>query len=177
MVVKLSRALTIFVAAISLAGAPVFAGTSNGPVKTTVLSPITLVNSQGIDFGQVIPTTVIGLVAIDAQTGARTTDGGATLVGSGGNPALFSGTGAAGQVIDLDTDASPVIVTNATGATMRVNRHRISFNGEPSNAIPRNQTIPASGVFTIGFGATLRVTPGQQSGVYQGNFDLIVNYQ
>jgi hypothetical protein len=177
MVVRLSRALTVFVAAISLAGTPVFAGSSNGPVKTTVLSPITLVNTQGIDFGQVIPTTAIGLVTIDAQTGARTTDGGAILVGSAGNVALFSGTGTAGQVIDLDTDASPIIVTNATGATMRVNRHRISFNGEPSNAIPRNQTIPASGAFTIGFGATLRVTPGQQTGVYQGNFDLIVNYQ
>lgn len=165
-------ALAATVAFASPATAQVVTSTDSAEARGTVLQPLTLTRFQDLDFGTVLGSAVLGSVTIDADDGDRTVTGGVAEVGiNNGQRAIFTGSGPAGDAVDLvltqpaggllyrdaTTTLAGVLVLDQGGATTR--------------------TIDAVGAFAVGVGGTFNIAANQPAGVYVATFDLTAVYQ
>ena len=136
--------------------------------RARTLKPIVLVNSQALDFGRIVAGTTAGTVTINATSGARTRTGGATLLGGTPTRALFTATGTPNVNALITLGAAPVLVRSGGTETMTVSN--MTLNGA------RTRRIPANGALVIGVGGRLNLAANQRDGVYQGSFNLTVDY-
>ena len=165
-------ALAASAAFASPAAAQVVTSTDTAEARGTVLQPLTLSRFQDLDFGTVLGSAVLGTVTIDAGNGNRTVAGGVAEVGiNNGQRAIFTGSGPAGDTVDLTltqpaggllyrdatTSLAGVLVLDQSGATTR--------------------TIDAAGAFAVGVGGTFTIAANQPAGVYAADFDLTAEYQ
>ena len=165
-------ALAASVAFASPAAAQVVTSTDTAEARGTVLQPLTLSRVQDLDFGTVLGSAVAGSVTIDATSGNRTVAGGVAEVGiNNGQRAIFTGSGPAGDTVDLTltqpaggllyrdatTTLAGLLVLDQAGATTR--------------------TIDAAGAFAVGVGGGFTIAANQPAGVYTADFDLTAEYQ
>jgi hypothetical protein len=153
-----------------LAAAPVQAsdGTSTG--RAEISSGLTVVRIADLDFGTIIPSSANGRVTINRNTGACTSQAGATLVGSDCHRAEFLVTGMPSASVSVGIDPAPITLTRiGGGATMAMDQLRV-------NAGP-NKSIGAAGTLTFYAGGRLQVGGGQMPGVYEATFAVSVDYQ
>lgn len=165
-------ALAASAAFASPAAAQVVTSTDTAEARGTVLQPLTLSRFQDLDFGTVLGSAVLGTVTIDAGNGNRTVAGGVAEVGiNNGQRAIFTGSGPAGDTVDLTltqpaggllyrdatTSLAGVLVLDQSGATTR--------------------TIDSAGAFAVGVGGTFTIAANQPAGVYAADFDLTAEYQ
>ena len=159
--------------------APAQAATRAAKADVTIVTPLSLIKDEDLDFGSLIRGATNGTVVVP-PSGARTATGGAILVGTLFNPARFAGFGAVGQSVQISMGANSITLNRVGGgATMAVDTWVI---GSTPTAVlttnPRVFTISSSnGIFNFPIGATLRVAANQASGTYTGTFNLILNYQ
>jgi hypothetical protein len=173
---RTARALLL--AAFAMIGAqPAYAGTMPGSGEITIVSPLSFVIDDNLEFGTIIRGTTAGTVTI-TPTGTRTQTGGVTLVnGAAHKPALFAGQGTFLQRVEISLGASSISLTGP-GAPMRV---RDFVLGSTPTAVltttPLSFRIAAlNGVFSFPVGATLDVGANQAPGVYSGNWSITLNY-
>jgi hypothetical protein len=173
------RRIAVAVATLLLAvGGSAQAASGSSASRSQIRKPISLTNSSDLNFGTIVRGTTAGTVTINAQTAARTSTGGVTVVGATGfTRANFAGSGSATRIVTLSLNAATITLTNGTGGSMTVNTFRISGNGSAAQTFPRTYTLPASGLLSIGVGARLNVTANQADGNYSGTFVLNMNYQ
>ena len=148
-------------------GQKAFAQSAIGNATATLIIPITLANSQDLQFGRLMRGATPGTVII-TPAGARSATGGVSLVvaGSTQTQAIFTATGEPNATYAITL---PVSTTLAFGAnTMTVN----TFTSTPSGT----GTLAVGGTQVINVGATLNVTAAQASGAYAGTFTVTVAY-
>lgn len=176
--------------AFALAAAPAHASdTTAAPSEAFILEPLSLVNTNGLDFGIIVNPTVAGTVSLSAALPTVCTpSAGLVRVGSC-QAAEFAGLGDTGNVIKVNLpNGSSVELANQTvgsTATMMVTDLNVDgdpgltyLNGNPaSNGFVRYTITAPNGAFVFRIGGTLNVDAGQEVGRYVGNFSITIQYQ
>lgn len=161
-------------AAVALAATPASAATpaQQATNRALILVPLTLVKIDDLSFGTVSPSTSsLGVVSIDATTGARTVFGGVTGVPSDpGNRARFAGAGSPNQQVVVSYTTPPELIST-TNNSDRIQVLGLTLDG------PAMRTIdPVTRAFFFGIGGTIMLNANQPEGLYQATFDVTANY-
>jgi len=147
--------------------------TAPATARGTVLLPLTLTQSQGLDFGTVIASpTVAGNVVINADSGARTVGGGVVGVPNyPGARGLFQGAGSANQVVVLTLTPPAVLTSGANSLTVN------GMTFDTAGGLNTTRTIDSTGSFAIGVGGDFAIGANQPNGVYTANYTVTADYQ
>jgi Domain of unknown function (DUF4402) len=140
---------------------------AGAPTEAVLLRPLSIVNTDDLQFGTMLRGVTAGTVVIDPFTDARSTTGGVTAAGGSPAAARFVTYGGPLQTLQVNRGPLPVL-TNGTGGTMNVTQ--LTLNG------PVNRFLTAAGVLDLRVGGTLAVAANQPEGVYSGTFQIIVTY-
>ena len=156
------------------------AASDTGTGKVVVVRPLTFINAQNLEFGDIIVGTTAGTLSVP-PTGARTSTGGVTVVSTSSfSPARFAGQGTVGQIVDISVTRTSVNLTR-TGGTETMAVDTFVVGSTPTVVLsptPLNFRIGGTtGIFNFPVGATLRVGANQAQGTYVGSFTISLNYQ
>lgn len=154
-------------AALALPAGPAFAASKTATTEAVIVRPLSLVNTEDLDFGNIIAGTLAGTVTIDEDTGARSTTGGATAAGGAPRRGEFLGVGQIGILSFVQISAGPTL-TNGTGGTMV---STLAVEGGTGLKL-----FPGTGIQTFRVGGTLNVGANQQQGTYTGTYTMTVTY-
>lgn len=170
----------ILVAAALLCGAqPAYAKTGSAIAKAVIVSRLSFLNTEELEFGSLLPGTTAGTVTV-APGGGRSKTGGVTLVGGLVQPSRFAGRGTVGQTVLISVNASPSVLTRI-GGTETMQLDTLTIGSTPTVVLttrPQSFTIAnATGIFNFPVGGTLRVNARQAAGDYTGTYTLTLNYQ
>jgi len=170
------RALTIAATAASAALCmPAQAADTNVTVNAAIVRPNTLIKTDDLDFGTLISGPTGGTISVNAVTGARTTTGGVTPVGTGSQRAIFQGTG--GILLITVSGSTSVTLSRAGGGAPAMTASLVRAASTSGGGIALlGGTLLPSGVQTYYIGGTLTVPANQPDGDYSGTFTLTVNY-
>jgi len=147
--------------------------TATATASATIITPITIVKTVDLNFGNVAVSATIAGTAILDPAGTRTTGGagGVTLPATTGtvSAASFTVSGQASYTYAITLPASCTIADGASHS-MTVD----NFTSSPSST----GTLSASGTETLNVGATLNVAAAQASGLYTNatGVPVTVNY-
>ena len=134
--------------------------------------PLALTKIDDLSFGTLIPSASVGVVTLDATTGARATFGGVTGVPSDvGQRAYFAGAGTPNQQVIISYIA-PTQLTSMTNAADKVQVLALTLDGSPIRTIN-----PATRTFFYGMGGIILINANQPDGLYEATFDVTANYQ
>ena len=138
-------------------GTNTFAQSAVGTASATLVTPITLANSQDLQFGRLSRGATLGTVVI-TPAGVRSATGGVTLIipSSVQTQAIFTATGQPSTTYAITLPVSATITSGAN--TMTVN----TFTSNPSGT----GTLAAGGTQVINVGGTLNVSATQAYGAY-----------
>lgn len=143
---------------------------ANGSATATVVTvrPLTLVKTDDLNFGSLIPSGSAGTVKIDPTTDARTSTGGVTIAGGAPSAAKFVALGLINIYSNVTLPASITLNRTGGGAAMLVNA--ITTNG------PATRLFAGTSILDVRVGGTLNVAANQQAGDYAGQFAVTVIY-
>lgn len=144
----------------------VSAAGESGIANAVVVRQLSLVKTEDLDWGTLVPSPLAGTVTINATSGARSVTGGVTTAGGTPRRAEFVGAGRLGVLTLIALGASPTLA-NGSGGTMAT---LLQLDG------PTIRLLTGTGVQTIGVGGILAVGANQAAGDYAGTFTLTVNY-
>ncbi len=134
---------------------------ATGTGQLTVFMPITLAQTQGLDFGA-ITSGASGTVAIDQASGARTVAGGVgALAVNVGQSGAFAVSGQLNAAINV------VVGANITGFTGGLTGTTVAAN-LPTKLTGNNATFNVGG--------SLNIPASTPAGVYTGAYTVAVNY-
>ena len=140
----------------------------NDAGKATILKSLSIVGKTTLDFGELVVATA-GTAVIDPVSGAVTTTGTITPVGTSAHPATFTATGSKNSVVNIKIPTAAITLTRVGGGgTMTVSNW--TLDGKASRKFPLNSA------FDFNVGATLNVGTGQPDGDYLGTFTVTVQY-
>lgn len=146
--------------------------TATSSSTATVISPIGIANTTGLNFGNVaVQSATSGTVKlVPGSTVSREATGGATLPSTTGtvSAAIFDITGEAGYTYSIKLPTTDITLSDGatTASTMTVG----TFTSSPS----ATGQLSTSGAQTIYIGGTLSLAGGQTSGTYTNASDLVV---
>lgn len=160
---------TLFVAIwlLSLPGAAL-AATGSATATVVTVRPLTLVKTDDLDFGSLIPSASAGTVIINPTTDGRTTTGGVTVAGGSPSAAKFVALGLINVFSNVTLPTSITLARTGGGASMTVNA--ITTNGPPT------RVFAGTSILDVRVGGTLNVAANQQAGDYSGQFTVTVVY-
>lgn len=145
--------------------------TAQAEARGLIIAPLTWVNTSRLNFGTVVASNTAGSVTIDPSSGLRATSGG--VVGAPSDPGtrgLFEGYGTPGQQVLLSYSV-PTLLVNQADTTQAVAFRNFTLDG------PATRSIPLTGSFQVGVGATIDVAANQLPGVYSAQFTVTADYQ
>lgn len=155
-------------AALALSTPALAANTASANATVNIVSPLSLVNNTGLNFGTVVGP-FSGEVIHVAANGTR--DPCPATVTCSGNTAVsaatFTLTGTKGQAVTL-TIPNSVTLNGSVSGTLPV---------DLSADKPANPTLDANGKAVFSIGGKLTIASGTVDGVYQNTFDVTANYQ
>jgi len=147
---------------------PAFAAATNtatANATVNIVSPLTLTNNTGLDFGTVVGPFSGQTVRI-STAGVRNC-GGLTCSGTTVSAANFTVSGGtANQALALTVDPSVSLTSGANSLTVDL-----------TTDLPTGLVTNASGGATFGVGGSLAIPAGTSDGVYSGTFNVRVDYQ
>lgn len=146
--------------------------TAQADAHATIVTPITIVKVNDLEFGNVAVGASSGTVDLDPNGGARTPTGGVTLPAVPGtvNPASFTVSGQANYVYGITLPSSITIASGANSMTIS------NINSYPT--VASGGTLSGSGTETLYVGGTLGVAASQAAGTYStaATFPVTVVY-
>lgn len=141
------------------------------PITLTLWRPLTISQTKQLDFGAINVSTGNAVVRMSSQNGSRTVvSGGAgiTLISSlPGNPAEFLIKGQSNTSVFITVSSSTTLT--GPGAPMTVN----NFNRRPGTSA---LNLNSNGEATLKIGADLNINANQGAGVYNGTYNVTINY-
>ena len=163
----LAAALAAPLLAAPAAAAPV-AASKNDAGRATILKSLSVVNKTTLDFGELVVASA-GTAVIDPVSGAVTTTGTITRVGTTAHPATFTATGSKNSVVNIKIPTAAITLTRVGGGgTMTVSNWTLDGKS--------NRKFPLNSAFDFNVGATLNIGAGQPDGDYLGTFTVTVQY-
>lgn len=157
--------------------APASAAPRQADVQVAVVTPLSFVNYENLDFGKIIPANVAGTVTISTDN-IRSATNGIVLVGTDFQVARFAGMGAQGRRVRIRV--TPATLTLAgPGPAMTVSNFAIGFDStlQQVGGSPNYRIQAANGVFIFTVGGRLNVGANQPPGTYSGTFTATLDYQ
>ena len=167
------KSIAIATVVIGSANASFAQATDIASASANIITPISIVKTVNMNFGNVAVSAINAGTAILAPGGTRTTGGagGVTLPATNGTvtAATFTVSGQASYTYAITLPA-PCYITDGSSNTMLVN----NFTSNPS----ATGTLSTGGIQTLTVGATLNVSAGQAAGAYTNatGVPVIVNY-
>ncbi len=151
-----------------------------GDASATVVTPLSFISTDDLNFGTIIPSNVAGEVEMRSD-GSRTATNGIILVGGSQQAGGFAGQGQFFQIVEISVGSNSTQLTGP-GAPMNVREFTVLSNaangGVILNTNPRLFRIASgTGIFAFGVGATLEVGANQTPGTYSGTWSITLNYQ
>jgi hypothetical protein len=147
---------------------PAFAATANqatANATVNIVSPLTLTNDSGLDFGTIVGAFNGETVRID--TLGNRNCGGLTCSGTTVSAANFTvSNGTANQALALTVDPSVSLTSGPNSLSVNL-----------KTDLPTGLVTNASGGATFGIGGSLVIPAGTSDGVYSGTFNVQVDYQ
>jgi hypothetical protein len=145
---------------------PAFAANNSTTANATVniVSPLTLTNDNGLNFGTVVGPFAGQTVEVDTA-GGRNCNG----LTCSGTPTAANFTvsgGTASQNLKLTVD--PSVTLTGPGSDLTV---------DLTTDLPTGLVTDASGGAKFGIGGSLPIPANQADGVYSGQFNVQVDYQ
>lgn len=174
-----AAALALGLLAVSGAITAAQARTSSGAAKTVVVSRLSFLNAEELEFGSLLAGTTAGTVTV-SPAGVRTKTGGVTLIGGLVQPARFAGRGSLNQtvLISLTTTTSTL---RRVGGTETMTLDQLTIGSTPTAVLttrPQSFRISSpTGIFNFPIGGRLNVNANQVPGDYAGTFNVTLNYQ
>ena len=163
---KILTVLAATVAALGGFSTQVLAASTTGNAQATIVTPIAIAETQGMNFGSIGPDTAASTVVLDTAGGV--TSGTAQLVpGSGAAAGIFAVTGEATYTYAITLPASATLTSGAN--TMTVDTWSTTTGSGTA-------TLDGTGNDTVNVGATLHVGGGQAAGTYTGTYTITVDY-
>ena len=153
--------------AVSFGATGANAATASATATANIVQAITITQNAGLNFGTIVPAAAAATVAVDTG-GARTCGGSLTCSGTVAAGA-FTATGTGGMTVLISSDASTSIDDGAGGGAP------MSVTGLTVSAASAVLSGGGSTTFTVG--GTLNVGANQVAGVYNGTYNVNVNYQ
>lgn len=155
--------------------------------QTVIVTPLSLIRVNNLDFGTIAPRPTAGTVALDPISNICSTTGALQHVGNC-TPASFAGMGSRNMVVRINVAGNTnltgpgrtMVLDNMTLKTAPDLTVQVNGNGNGNNAgngNTRYQIVPPSGIFTFAVGGTLHVDANQGAGAYSGSFTVQVQYQ
>lgn len=164
-----SKFFAIVIVMLAFSAATFAQASATSSASATIVGPIGIANTTGMNFGNVAVSTVAGTVVM-TPGGGRSVTGGCTLPATTGtvSAAVFNVTGADGYTYAITLPSADVTITDGTN-NMIVN----TFTSNPSGT----GTL-TGGSETLTVGATLNVNGSQVAGTYTTAtpFTVTVNY-
>jgi len=160
------------IAALFAWASPAAAGTitpdQNATGRAIVLRALSLLKVEDMDFGWLTATSA-GTATVNPFTGAVTTTGGVLSVGGTSQAAWFVGAASRNTPIKIRIPNKPITLTRV-GGTETMSLSTWTLDG------PTDRKTGVDRAFNFKVGGTLTVAAGQADGVYQGTFDVDVQY-
>ena len=166
-VLKSVRTTGLLLAGISLCGPALAAGTTGNSGAVT-LRPLSIVNTEDLNFGTMLRSASAGTVVIDPTNDARSVTGGVTAAGGTPRAAQFFTYG--GPLQNVQVNRGPLPVLNRAGGGASMNVTALTLNG------PTLRFLTLAGLLDLRVGGTLAVGANQLEGDYSGTFQIIVTY-
>ncbi len=142
------------------------------PASTRVLTPLTVTNQNDLNFGRIVAGTSRSNIRIRRNNNnLNIINGDATPVGGTVQRAGFIIAAEPLTSVQV-TLPQNINIRNSNGDTMLVRRFRL--NGGGGRIVSRN--IDNSGNLSIFVSAQLRIEPTQAVGVYNGSYEVTVEY-
>ncbi len=150
-------------------------------VRMAIFEGLSIVKTRDMDFGDIIGTTA-GTVVMTATTSPTCTASVGLVQINTCQPAEFVGAGQSGQRVRVRRPVGNLITLTGPGADMTVTD--ITINGDPSLTPVRSNINwerflinSTDGTFIFRVGGTLNVNANQAPGVYNGSFEIRLDYQ
>jgi hypothetical protein len=146
-----------------------FAATTNtasSNATVNIVSPLTLTNDNGLDFGTIVGPFTGEVVHVNSAGASDCATVGLTCSGTP-SAAKFTVTGTANQALVL-TIPNSVTLNRSGGGSLSVD-----LSGDK----PANPTLDSAGSASFTIGGKLTLTSGTVDGVYSNTFDVTANYQ
>ncbi|MEM7779499.1 MAG: DUF4402 domain-containing protein [Pseudomonadota bacterium] len=153
--------------------------TESANTEAFLVTPLSFVKQDDLDFGQIIPATSAGTVVMDS-TGAVTTSGSIIQVNGTQQPARFWGYGSFNQIVIINVDANSYTLTRDGGTETMIMDQVLIGSSPPINITtnPRRFRIGnPDGFFTFTMAGRLQVNARQRPGTYTGQFTVTLEYQ
>ena len=148
--------------------APV-AAAEDGSAAIALLHPLEILKREDLDFGNVAVPVSAGTVVIDPDTNSISSTGGVLLLGGTPHAAMFTGAAGSSSVVIIRIPKQPITLTRVSGTeTMTVSK--FTLQGLDKRQAARNVA------FDFRVGATLNVNANQAEGVYEGTFEVSIQY-
>ena len=159
---------------------PALAAAKTGLAKTVVVSRLSFLNVEELEFGSLLAGAAAGTVII-SPAGVRSKTGGVTLVNGGlVQPARFAGRGTVNQTV-LISIATATSTLRRVGGTETMALDRLTIGSTPTAVLtttPQSFRITSpTGIFNFPVGGRLSVAANQAPGDYTGTFSVTLNYQ
>ncbi len=152
--------------------------TDTGSASAVVVAPLSLTSNQALNFGRIAAGNAAGTVVLSPTTLVCTPTGPIKRIGTC-QPAEFTGMGAMGMALRIGLPTNVILTRTKGGATMAINALTIGSTSSLASVFAgawwRIQS--SSGIFNFRVGGTLVVGANQPSGVYNGSFVVLVQYQ
>jgi hypothetical protein len=164
-------------ALVVLTSAPAaFAQADNAETDAVVVSPLSLVPVEDLNFGNLIPGQAGG-TAVVSTTGVRTVTGSVVAAGGTVSNAEFQGFGTRNRYVYISTASSSYQLRRVGGGgAMSMRALTLQADNLTPLFIPGLFRIASTNVITLRIGATLDVGPRQRPGVYEASFPITMNY-
>lgn len=152
------------------------ARTASGDAQVAIVTPLSFIQVENLDFGTIIPSGTAGTVTLTPNNN-RTATGGIILVGNNHQPARFAGMGISGQRVRIQITPNNIILTGP-GPSMTVNNVTIDPQGtlQQNGNSPNYRILPLNGIFVFNVGGRLNVGANQPAGTYSGTFTATLDY-
>jgi|TARA_R100001244_G_scaffold39766_8_gene35939 hypothetical protein len=153
-----------------------FAQSASGETDAVVVSPLSLVPVEDLNFGSLIPGETGGTVVI-SPAGIRTVSGSVVAAGGTVGNAEFQGYGSRNRFVYISTASSSYRLDRVGGgANMRMRALTLQADNLAPVFFPGLFRITSTNVITLRIGATLDVGANQQAGTYEASFPITMNY-
>lgn len=153
----------------------------NATAQVGILTALSLIAEEDMDFGKIAPTPSGGTVVMTAVSAPSCTTTGGLIHTGACQTAKFAGYGVLNQIVRIKLPPAGRITLTGPGTSMLIDNLAIGAPGGLTyvgNGVGfvRYRISSTSGIFDFRIGGRLNVNASQAGGIYQGQLDVRIEY-